>query len=176
MSGTRWRDVSFNGKNYDLKHLHPFGFQVEMSGSQVSISVSFGNHVFTDEKGTGIPLFPSPERYFCPDRHAASINLPKMISERLMLSHVVPHINKSNNEVYYYCEVNDYAIFFDLRKDDNTADALTLFVISAYELDQWGKSSVPRGTAVRFSYIAHLRLAGTTYFMSKKANKAKRHP
>ncbi len=56
--------------------------------------------------------------------------------------------------------------FFDLRrKSDNE---LKLIVISAYELDEWGTTTLPTGKRIRARYIATLRLNGETYFGHKK--------
>lgn len=170
-----YKDVSVNGKRYCMKHLAPFKFLAAISGIEapVQVSVTFGTHVFTDQKENGPELFPG--RYFCVDRYTASIGLPALLSDHLLLSHVVPHVNKANNENYFYSTVNNYVVFFDLRKDDSHENGLRLIVISAYEVDTWGKSSLPRGTPVKFSFITHLRLAGKTYLASKKNDrKAKR--
>ncbi|CAM3960920.1 hypothetical protein [Serratia silvae] len=166
MIGKSWGDVSYNGKTYDLKHLHPFSFQAKINGADVAVSVAFSNHCFTDKKGEGSPLMGN--RYFCEARYQCSLELPSMIQKRLIDGHIVPHFDKNSNEVYYYAELYDYAVFFDLRPDVNNPGGLTLFVTSAYELDQWGKGTVPRGNAVKFTYIGHLRLSGNTYLPTKK--------
>lgn len=166
MRGTSWRDVNYNGKTYDLKHLHPFSFKATISGADVTISVAFSNHCFTDKKGSGKPLMSN--RYFCESRYQSSLDLPRILQQSLINGHVVPHFDKGSNEVYYYAAVYDYAVFFDLRPDANNPGGLTMFVTSAYELDQWGKGTVPKGNAVKFSYIGHLRLSGQTYLPTKK--------
>lgn len=170
-----YQDVSFNGKNYCMKHLAPFKFLAAISGidAPVQISVTFGTHVFTDQKENGPELFPG--RYFCLERYTASINLPALLSDQLLLAHVVPHVNKTNNENYFYSTIDDYVVFFDLRKDDSHKNGLKLVVISAYEVDAWGKGSLPKGTPVKFSFVTYLRLNGKTYLASKKNDrKAKR--
>lgn len=45
---------------------------------------------------------------------------------------------------------------------------VTIFVTSAYELDQWGKETVPKGSPVRFDHIGQLRLNGQTFLLGKK--------
>lgn len=166
MRGSRWHDVSYNGKTYDLKHLHPFSFQTTLNGVAVNISVVFSNHCFTDKKGDGQPLF--GDRYFCEARYQCSLNLPRLLQEHLVNGHVVPHFDKGSNEVYYYAAIHDYAVFFDLRPDRGSPGGLTLFVTSAYEVDQWGKDTMPRGKAVKFNYIGYLRLNGLTYLPLRK--------
>jgi hypothetical protein len=41
--------------------------------------------------------------------------------------------------------INEVAIFFSLHKKGNTENTLKLMVISAYEVAEWGKSSLPKG-------------------------------
>ncbi|WP_313668898.1 hypothetical protein [Atlantibacter sp.] len=166
MQGTSWRDVNDNGKNFDLKHLHPFSFQTTMNGSIVIISVAFSHHCFTDKKGNGQPLISG--RYFCEARYQCSLNLPRLLQEHLVNGYIVPHFDKSSNELYYYAAIHDYAVFFDLRPDANNPCGLMLFVTSAYERDQWGKDTMPKGKPVKFSYIGHLRLNGQTYLPRRK--------
>lgn len=170
MKGKNWRDVNYNGKTYDMSHLHPFSFQATLKGSLVKISVAFSHHCFTDNKGKGISLIDG--RYFCESRYQCSLNLPCILQKHLIQGHIVPHFDRKSNEVYYFAHVCDYAIFFDLRPDANTPGGLKMFVTSAYEIDLWGKSTLPRGTLVKFDYISHLRLNGETYLIGKKQ---KRH-
>ncbi len=169
MQGKNWRDVNYKGKTYDLKHLHPFSFEITIDNVAVKISVAFSNHCFTDKKGEGNPLMGN--RYFCEARYQCSLDLPRILKEHLINGHIVPHFDRNSNEVYYYAHVFDYAIFFDLRPDTNNPGGLIMFVTSAYELDQWGKGTVPKGTAVKFGYIGHLRLNGETYLIDKKQKK-----
>ena len=164
-------NISIDGKLYSLEHLAPFTFLAEISNipDPVQITIKYSNHVFSDQKGNGVAV--PPDRFFCVDRYVASLNLPRILSTNLLTSYVVPHINKGSNEIYHYMEVNDYAIFFDLRKDNSHPNGLKLYVVSAYEVDQWGRHSIPRGKAVKFSYVAYLRLNGQTVYMSKKAKR-----
>lgn len=94
-----------------------------------------------------------------------------MLPTNLLTSYVVPHINKGNNEMYHYMEVNDYAIFFDLRKHNGHPNGLKLYVVSAYEVNQWGQHSIPKSRPMKFAYDAHLRLNGQTVYTSRKAKR-----
>lgn len=132
----------------------------------MNISVAFSNHCFTDKKGTGQTLMSG--RYFCEERYQCSLDLPRILQQHLINGYIVPHFDRNSNEVYYYAHVFDYAIFFDLRPNANVPGGLVLFVTSAYELDQWGKGTVPKGNAVKFDYISHLRMNGQTYLPLKK--------
>ena len=149
-----------------MGHLAPFSMTHKISDLDVTISVSFGSHVFTDKKGLGPLLYPRQARYFSEARYERSLELAKLIRDKFIDSYVIPYIDKDNNEVYHYMEIYDYAIFFDLRrKSDNE---LKLIVISAYELDEWGATTLPTGKRIRARYIATLRLNGETYFGHKK--------
>ena len=165
------KNLSFNGKSYCMKHLAPLTFMAEIANipDPVQITINYSNHVFSDQKGNG-PEIP-PDRFFCADRYAASLNLPQMLSTNLLTSYVVPHINKGNNEMYHYMEVNDYAIFFALRKDNGHPNGLKLYVVSAYEVNQWGRHSIPKSRPMKFAYVAHLRLNGQTVYTSRKAKR-----
>lgn len=169
MQGKRWRNINYDGKAYDLSHLHPFDFQVEIDGKPVNIYVAFSNHCFTDEKGEGKTLMSG--RYFCEARYRCSLNLPNILRDHLVNGYIVPHFDRNSNEVYYYAHIHDYSIFFDLRPDGNNPQRLILFVTSAYELDPWGKGTVPKGKAVKFDFISHLRINGKTFLVSKKQKK-----
>ncbi|MHA0985396.1 hypothetical protein ACR9GO_22675 (plasmid) [Kosakonia cowanii] len=166
MQGKSWRDVNLNGKTYDLKHLHPFSFKADIKGATVNISVAFSNHCFTDKKGEGKMLMSG--RYFCESRYQRSLDLRKILVDHVVNGHIVPHFDRNSNEVYYYAAVYDYVVFFDLRPDANNLGGLTMFVTSAYELDQWGKETVPKGSRVRFDHIGQLRLNGQTFLLGKK--------
>ncbi len=166
MRGTKWRNVNHNGKSYDLTHLHPFSFQTVIADKEVTISVAFSSHCFTDKKGDGKPLMQG--RYFCEARYHCSLDLPRLLKEYLINGHVVPHFDKASNEVYYYAAIHDYAIFFDLRPDSNAPNSLVMFVTSAYEVDSWGKPTLPKGKPVKFNFISQLRLNGQSYLPQKK--------
>jgi len=165
------KNLSVDGKNYCMKHLAPFTFMAELANipGPVQLTISYSNHVFSDQKGNGPAV--SADRFFCADRYAASLNLPRMLTTNLLASYIVPHINKSNNEMYHYMEVHDYAIFFDLRKDNSHPNGLKLYVVSAYEVNQWGRHSIPKNKPVKFAFVAHLRLNGQTYYTSRKAKR-----
>lgn len=170
MKGNKWQDVTFKGKTYPLGHLHPFNFQTTIEGTAVKISVAFSNHCFTDKKGEGKTLMSG--RYFCEDRYNCSLQLPTILEQHLASGYVIPHFDRGNNEVYYYAAIHGYAVFFDLRPHVQNAGELTLFVTSAYEVDQWGKATLPKGKAVKFTFVGHKRLNKETLL---PARTQKRH-
>ncbi|MEY0874474.1 hypothetical protein, partial [Providencia manganoxydans] len=92
--------------------------------------------------------------------------LRELITTNFMDNHVVIYKNKKDNESYYYSEKYDYAIFFNMAKIDN--NTLKMKVISAYEVDSWGKSTLPRGNKITASYLTHLKLTGKSYSKTKK--------
>lgn len=161
-----WDDLNIQGKTYKMGHLSPFSMIHKISDTDVTFNVSFGNHVFTDNKETGPLLYSKQKRYFSQERYERSLELADLIKQNFIDSYVVPYIDKQNNETYHYMEIYDYSIFFDIRKQGE--HVLKLVIISAYEVDDWGRSSIPKGDAVRARYIAHLRLRGETYFQHHK--------
>lgn len=122
------KHLSFDRKIYCMTHLAPFTFMAELANipGPVQITINYSNHVFSDQKGNGPAV--SVDRVFCAERYAASLNLPRMLATNLLTSYIVPHINKGNNEMYHYMEIHDYAIFFDLRKDNTHPNGLKLYV------------------------------------------------
>lgn len=160
-----WSDIQTRNRTYDMSHLRAFNVVMPVDGQQVNIEFCFGHHVFTDEKGTERKIF---NRFFCEKRYELSLTLPKIIQNNFLKSYTIPYIDKDNNELYYYLEIHDYAIFFDVRPVTDNAPALRVIIISAYEVDRWGKSGLPSGTAVKISYILSLRLQGKTYLKNKK--------
>ena len=80
MAGIRWRDVNNFGQIYSLDHLHPVKHDVVIKGVVVSLDITFGFHVFTDEKESGCRIQHQREvRYFCPERHSGSLSLKERI-------------------------------------------------------------------------------------------------
>ncbi len=152
-----------------MAHLQPFKTVMVVDGQQIQVLVSFGNHVFTDEKNNGPCLFKKEGRYFSRERWEESLNLPRMIEDNFIAAYAIAYNNRKKNETYYYTEANDYKIFFDVRKPPNTNNELRLKIISSYLIDTWG--SLPKGNPVKTSYIMSLRLKGTTYFKEKKQKK-----
>lgn len=53
MAGTVWNDVNTGREVFSMTHLHPQLHKVEVSGVLVEIEISFGFHVFTDQKQVG---------------------------------------------------------------------------------------------------------------------------
>jgi len=142
----RWSPISDPPKTYPLNHIHPFTFAYQHKGNTINIEVKFGHHTFTDEKGDGVPITVNKEeRYFCPDRYDLSFELPGIIQKELVQSYLVAYRNRKGGEQFFTMTINEVAIFFSLHKKGNTENTLKLMIISAYEVAEWGKSSLPRG-------------------------------
>ncbi|MFA0012095.1 hypothetical protein AB4391_01915 [Vibrio lentus] len=157
-----WRGFDIYGTYYDLTHLRPFQMVVPVDGQNVTLHVTFGHHCFTDEKGNGPLIYRNEGRYWSQERYDCTHTLPNLITARFAGSYAIPYTNRKNKEQYHYMETNDYAIFFDINRPENTTNELKLKIVSAYELDQWGRETVPKGKPKKVSWILSQRTKGLT--------------
>lgn len=156
----RWSGFDIYGTYYDLTHLRPFNMIVRVDGRDITLHVTFGHHCFTDEKGNGPLIYRDEGRYWSQERYDCSLELPEIIQQRFASSYAIPYTNRKNKEQYHYMEENDYAIFFDINRPANTNDELKLKIVSAYELDNWGRGAVPRGKPKKVRWILSQRVKG----------------
>ena len=157
----RWGDViDTDGKVYSLAHLQPFTGIFRIEEVDITISFTFGFHCFTDEKGNGKWIDCRGERRsFAPDRWEASKELPTWIRERMLEATVRLFI--SNKQRRYFClDIYDYALIFQTTKPQNTENTLKMLLITAYEVDQWGLSSLPKGPRHNLSWVLRQRALG----------------
>ncbi|MEZ6994383.1 MULTISPECIES: hypothetical protein [unclassified Aeromonas] len=152
-----WRGFEIEGEFRDLSHLGSFVMTVNVDSRDIELIVSFLSHCFTDEKGGFRMPFKHEERYWSEERYKASFQLRGLIEKNFITSYAIPYLNKKRNEQYHYMEAYDYAIFFDINKPEGTEDTLKLKIVSAYELDQWGKGTVPKGKPKKVSWILSRR-------------------
>lgn len=152
-----WRGFDIDGEFKDLSHLDSFTMIVNVDSRDIELTVSFLSHCFTDEKGGFRMPFRYEERYWSEERYQASFKLRGLIENNFISSYAIPYLNKKRNEQYHYMEAHDYAIFFDINKPEGAVDKLKLKVVSAYDLDQWGKATVPKGKAKKISWILSRR-------------------
>lgn len=152
-----WRGFHIEGEFKDLSHLSNFTMLVDVDGKPLELEVSFLSHCFSDEKGGVLLPLKREVRYWSEDRYQASFRLRELIEANFISAYAIPYLNKKRNEQYHYMEAHDYAIFFDINKPEGTEDKLKLKIVSAYELDQWGKGAVPKGKAKRVSWILSRR-------------------
>lgn len=167
---TYWTDITDGGKTYSMSHLHPFNLTAEIGGKQVEIQVTFGWHVFTDEKNRGKPIRQGDEeRYFSISRYNTSHTAVEFIQKRMISSYVRPYFDKNTNENYFCLDVHDFAVFMAVHKAHDAEDTLKCRVISAYDVDEWGRPGLPRTKAYKMRYVLDVRNQGLTVDDAVKA-------
>ena len=143
-----------------MAHLHPFDMVFDVAGESLTVHFEFGFHCFTDDKGHGELIYCKGERrYFCESRYACSKQLRDYIERRFFTGMAVAHFVK-NSQRYFCLDLHDYAIFFSISKPAGTENQLKLRVISAYEVETWGRHSLPRGKPYNVRYILEMRNQG----------------
>ncbi|WP_459749411.1 hypothetical protein [Pseudomonas sp. 3A(2025)] len=156
-----WQDLIVNGKSYSMARLQPFVRVYAIAGEQVTVRFEFGLHCFTDDKGSGEQIHHKGEiRYFSLDRYECSQQLNNYIDRRFFEGCAVPHNSKKGGRRYFCLDLHDYAIFFSISKPQGTTNRLRIFVISAYEVEQWGRHSLPKGRPFNVRYILEKRNKG----------------
>ena len=157
----RWGDVTdTDGKVYSLAHLQPLTEVFQIDGVDITITFTFGFHCFTDEKGNGKWIDCRGERRsFAKDRLESSKELPSWIRLRMLDATVRMFI--SDKQRRYFCmDIYDYALIFQITKPQNTENTLKMLMITAYEVDQWGWSSLPKGPRHNLSWVISQRAQG----------------
>lgn len=157
-----WRDVVSRGTTYAMNHLHPFTTGVKVGSRQIDLHVTFGFHVFTDEKGKGAEINLNGERrFFCPARHADSHQAVHFMQTRVHETYTRPYIAPSKNQQFFVMDIHDYAIFLAIQKPVGTINELKCKVVSAYTVDQWGRHSLPtRAKLQKMSFVLDRREQG----------------
>lgn len=150
-----WTGYTINGVFKDLSHLQTKTIEVEIDKTLISLHVSYGDHCFTDEKDNGTII---RGRYWSEERYQRSLELPDYIKNTFIDSYAIPYLKRKKvGESYHYMEIYDYAIFFEINKPD-IENTLKIKVISAYEVDSWGKGTMPKGKRFRIRWILEQRL------------------
>ena len=173
-----WTGFQINGIHKKLDHLRTHEITTEINNRSMILKVSFGCHCFTDEKKNG-PKLQFKEcrsksrckecRYWSEDRYIRSLELPSMIKNNFVDSYAVPYRHQhKNGEQYHYLEIYDYAIFFEITKPEKINDMLNLKIVTAYEIDDWGKGNTPPGKKYKVRWILQERLAGNSILKRKK--------
>ena len=167
MTGIIWKTFALEGAEYDLSHLHPFAFEFvvpEKDGKpeqKYLINVSFSLHCFTRGFKEG-EIAPDEQCYadsrekriICLDRHALSLELPKIIRNvgQRKCFHT-GHDNFVTIELIDKAgEKHDYTVFFAVSKAGK-GKGLNLFVQSAYVADRIPLKS--KSKPIKFMVIAH---------------------
>jgi hypothetical protein len=169
-----WNGYDIKGTFKDLSHLKSKKIETEIDQTAISLNISYGDHCFTDEKNNGPFLFSNrfwskqkncwefKDRYWSEDRYLMSLNLPKYIETSFFDAYAVPYYNKKRNgEKYHYMEIFEYAIFFEITKP-NIENTLNIKIISAYEVEPWGKETIPKGRPFKVRWILSQRLLGNS--------------
>lgn len=157
----RWGDVTdTDGRVYSLAHLQPFTEVFRIDEIDITITFTFGFHCFTDEKGNGKWIDCRGEhRSFAKDRLEASKELPNWIRTRMLDATARMFITDKQRR-YFCLDIYDYALIFQISKPQNTENVLKMLMITAYEVDQWGLSSLPKGPRHNLSWILSQRAQG----------------
>ncbi|RUO19975.1 hypothetical protein CWE08_08645 [Aliidiomarina iranensis] len=161
----RWKPYNFNDINYNLNHLHPHSMFTELSTEQrIEILVTYGFHVFTDEKQNEYEVnFRGESRYFSLSRYHSSFDLPNMLKKSLQNGYVARYLSKNRAEQFFHLDSNDYSVFFELRKPANRDNCLKLQVVSAYEVEQWGRSTLPKGKKYKWTDVVYRKVNGNKF-------------
>jgi hypothetical protein len=167
-----WNGYTIEGTFKDLSHLKSKTIETEIDQTAISLKISYADHCFTDEKNNG-PLvlqnkfwsrskgrWEFKDRYWSEDRYLRSLDLPKHIETSFFDAYAVPYYHrKSNGEKYHYMEIYEYAIFFEITKP-NIENTLNIKITSAYEVESWGRETIPKGKPFKVRWILSQRLLG----------------
>ena len=158
----KWRDIVSSGQTYSMAHLHPFTTGVQVGSRQIDLHVTFGWHVFTDEKGNGMRMTRGPEtRFFCPQRYVDSHQAPPFIQNQMAAGYVRPFIAKGSGQMFFVFDIANYAMFFTFQKPPGTTNELKCHLVSAYSVNQWGLSGLPTRAKLRkMGYVLDRRERG----------------
>lgn len=157
-----WTDITdTDGRIYSLAHLQPFAEVFQIDGVAITIHFTFGFHCFTDEKGNGKWIYNQGERRsFSPSRWEASKELPEWVRKRMLDATVRLYHDEKRQRRYFCLDIYDYALFLQVTKPHNTVNTLKMKVISAYEVDDWGRSGLPKGPRHNLSWVLSQRAQG----------------
>ncbi|RMV89907.1 hypothetical protein [Pseudomonas amygdali] len=157
-----WTDITDNGRVYSMAHLQPFTHVYKVDERDITVHFTFGFHCFTDEKDDGKLISNHGERRsFSPTRWEASKELGPWIRNRLLDARVTLYHDHKRQRRYFCMDLYDYALFFQITKPESTVDTLKILVISAYGVDQWGRSGLPhKGPHHNLSWVLSQRAQG----------------
>ena len=158
----KWNDITSENWLYSMSHLHPFSMTATVAGKPLQLHITFGFHVFTDDKGSGCVLNNLGEmRYFCVQRYNSSFQAVDFVRTRMVDGHTRVFYAKGGNQQFFTMDIHDFALFMSIQKPQGTTDELKCRVISAYPVDQWGRWGLPsRAPLFRMSYVLDMRNQG----------------
>lgn len=159
-----WRDRKIRGTVYRLGHLAPASITVpDKDGSrEYIVKVAYGHHVFTREiEPQDTPDFhfahDGEKRCFCLIRHGLSLHLPTIFQKAAKGGKVF--FGETRN--FLFAEnvpglQGPYAIFFDIKKANETGVHAVIFVVSAYHKP----NLPPRLPKIRFDTLVRKAASG----------------
>lgn len=170
-SGIAWKAPTVGGVTYDLSHLHPFDWEVQIPGKgnspdlALTVRVTYGLHCFTRSAEDGERVEADrwyrdsrEDRVFCELRWELSHQLPQIIAtlqERRCI-----HTGREEFitlEVPHQGRTLEYAVFFTVTKASKAEGVhLNLFVNSAHERHDPLKHKKP----IKFHFILLNRYQG----------------
>ncbi len=155
-----FNNKTIKGQVYDLAHLEPFTFDIDIDGSVFVVHVTFSCHCFTVEFG---PEHTPDLRYrhkdevraFSVERHDLSLKLPEMI--RTLGFRSVYYSEQGNFFVLRDQELAGgklpYLIFFSTFQANDRKIHVRMLIRSAYlkpNMSRWG-APVKFSTLVKFT-------------------------
>ncbi|MBS0251446.1 MAG: hypothetical protein JSR78_10335 [Proteobacteria bacterium] len=142
--GVVWNDLRASERIFSISHLRPFDFSVALKdGSNATVVVDFGHHVFTDEKEVGPPFrYQGDLRYLSEARIARSQGLPTLLRSKYEREHSRACRNQKGGRQYFMLEEADYAIFYRLQLDA-AVRRFSLKVVSAYPVAESQRLALP---------------------------------
>ncbi len=145
-----------------MSHLHPFTQVFTIGALNITMNFTFGFHCFTDDKQAGKLIVNQGERrYFSVDRWHSSQQIVPWIQQRMLEATVLLYFDKKHKRRYFCLDIYDFALFLQISKPDNTTHTLKIHVISAYEVDQWGRPTLPtKGPRHNLSWVLSQRAQG----------------
>lgn len=83
-----------------------------------------------------------------------------LLNEKFVGIPQIAYRTKKGAEQYHYMEIHDYAIFFDISIPAGEPDTIKIKVVSAYNVDAWGRSSLPKGKRFKLGWVLSRRIQG----------------
>jgi hypothetical protein len=165
----QWRQFEFEGKIYDLRHLHPISIRYEQSAKGdrpalfYNVDIIFSLHCFTrgfqpgEEPETALFYGDAREtRIFDFQRYELSKRLPEIIQD--LPRRKCYHTGKGNFFPVDIINAEDrsfieYDIFFTASRSARKKGIINLYVQSAYVRDTEHGSNRPREKPIAFNII-----------------------
>lgn len=158
-----FRSKTLRGITYDLSHLDPFTFPLQVDTNIFIVHVSFHLHCFTIKLTAGHQpdlryTYGSEARAFDPERHRLSKMLPEFI--RSMGSRSV-YWSQQGNFFFWRNPAESYApylVFFDVVKSQQAGSDVRVHVRSAYPKPNMALRAAP----IRFTTLIEMTAGGKT--------------